>query len=323
MENMRYNFFQSYNPYGILTFHSLKDFLTNNAASLEGGLPNKVAPRGLRQTLYAGYFQDDWRATRKLTLNIGLRYEMTTVLSEVHGQLTNIRNITDPVPYCGTSDPVLTAISTPANPNGGSGCTGAAPYYSNPSTRNFEPRFGFAFDPRGDGKTAIRGGFAIFDILLLPGYYYTQQGIETPFFLNGTVRSTQVPIKIGVPPSDPTSAYAHLGTSSLTASYMEPNPHRNYIEQWNVNVQRQITSTLTGTVGYVGSHGVHMMIRGDDADMVIPTLTSAGWLWPYNPTGRDMRINQSFGGIRFMMYNTGSSYNGLQASLNKRFSHGV
>ena len=61
---------------------------------------------------------------------------------------------------------------------------------------------------------------------------------------------------------------------------MEPNPRRNYIEQWNINVQRQITSTLTATVGYIGSHGVHMMLRGDDGNMVIPTKTSAGWLWP-------------------------------------------
>src|SRR3989442_1181952 len=133
---------------------------------------------------------------------------MTTVLSEVHGKLTNLRSMTDPLPYCGTTDPSLTLVF------GKPGCTGAAPYYSNPTTRNFEPRFGFAWDPRGNGKMAVRGGFAIFDILPLPGYYYTQQGIETPFTLVGVVtNSPTTPLAgtFGIPPTDPRSAYAKLG----------------------------------------------------------------------------------------------------------------
>jgi Carboxypeptidase regulatory-like domain/TonB-dependent Receptor Plug Domain len=318
MENMRYNFFQSYNPWAIWRFNSLTQFLTNQPASLEGGLPDNLTPRGLRQTLFGGYVQDDWRVRRNLTLNLGLRYEMTTVLSEVQGKLTNLRNITDPLPYCGTTNPALTSIF------GKPGCTGAAPYYSNPSLHNFEPRLGFAWDPRGDGKTAVRGGFAIFDILLLPGYYYTQQGIETPFFLDGVVSSTPAaPLAgVGVLANQPGSAFSKIGVNALTGAFMEPNPKRNYVEQWNLNVQRQITSNLTATVGYIGSHGVHMLIRGDDGNMVLPTHTSAGWLWPYNPTGKDMRINPNFGGIRFLMYGTDASYEALQINLQKRMSHG-
>src|SRR5882762_4372335 len=324
MENMRYNFFQKYNPEGIWRFSSLANLLTNHPNSLEGGLPIRDTPRGLRQTLFGGYLQDDWRLRHNLTLNLGLRYEMTTVLSEVQGKLTNLRAITDPLPYCGTADPNATLVF------GKPGCTGAAPYYSNPTIHNFDPRFGFAWDPRGDGKMSVRGGFAIFDILPLPGYFYTQQGIETPFFLVGTISKSNAtsPLKIGVPPSDPTSAYAQLGPSSLTAAFMEPNPKRNYVEQWNINVQRQITPNLTATVGYVGSHGVHMLIRGDDADMVIPTLTSAGYLWPFNPpdpkTGKpmDLRINPKFGTIRYMFFGTGSSYKALAVSVQQRMSDG-
>src|ERR1700681_2113885 len=103
---------------------------------------------------------------------------------------------------------------------------------------------------------------------------------------------------------------------------MDRNPPRNDVEQWKLNVQRQITSSLTATVGYIGSHGVHMLLRGDDGDMVIPTKTSAGYLWPYNPTGTDLRINRNFGGIREMMYNSDSSYEGLLISVQKRLSHG-
>jgi len=321
-ENMRYNPFTIYNPNGIWRFtggNALSNFLTNQPSSLETGLPGRDNPRGYRQTLYGGYIQDDWRIRKNLTLNIGLRYETTTVLSEVHGQLSNLASFTAALPYCGTADPSLTTV------RGASGCTGVAPYYNNPTTKNFEPRFGFAWDPRGDGKTAIRGGFAIFDILPLPGYFYTQDGIETPFFLVGTVNTSNAkfPLKLGVSPSNPTSAYAQLGANSLTGGYIEPNLKRNYVEQWNINVQRQITSNLTATVGYIGSHGVHMMIRGDDGNMVLPTQTSAGFLWPYNPTGKDLRINPKFGGIRFMTFGTGASYEGLTFNVQKRMSRGL
>ena len=323
-ENMRYNFLQFYNPQGIVRFTSLANFLTNQLNSLEGGLPDRINPRNLRQTLLGGYIQDDWHMGHNLTLNMGVRYEMTTVLSEVKGKLTNLRSMSDPLPYCGTTAPELTLVF------GKPGCTGAAPYYSNPTTRNFEPRFGFAWDPQGNGKMAVRGGFAIFDVLPLPGYYYTQQGIETPFTLVGVVTNSPAnPLAgtMGIPPSDPRSAYAKLGGGSLTGAYMEPTPKRNYVEQWNINVQRQIGSSLTATVGYIGSHGVHMLIRGDDGNMVIPTKTSAGYLWPFNPPNaagqtKDLRINPNFGGIRFMSFGASSSYEGLQFNVQKRMSRG-
>jgi hypothetical protein len=135
---------------------------------------------------------------------------------------------------------------------------------------------------------------------------------------------------LGVPGSDPTSAFNKIGSKALTAAFMEPNPKRNYVEQWNINVQRQITPSLTATVGYVGSHGVHMLIRGDDANMVIPcppscpsgsTQIPGRYLWPLNPTNKDLRINQNFGGMRFLFFGTGSNYKALQVNVQKRMSH--
>jgi hypothetical protein len=335
-ENMRHNPFTFYLPTGLVRFtgaatgNPVQDFLTNRPRSLEGGLPVGVSPRGYRQTLAGGYIQDDWHVRHNLTLNVGLRYEMTTVLSERHGKLTSLRNISDPLPYCGTLAPSPTDIAL-----GKPGCAGVAPFYSNPTTRNFEPRFGFAWDPSGDGKMAVRGGFAIFDVLPLPGYFGSQAW--APFFLTGTVvDSAASPLAgtLGIPPTAPGSAYSNfrpasspdctspLGTCALTGSYVEPNPKRNYVEQWNVNVQREIAPNLTATVGYVGSHGVHQLIRGDDFDMVIPTHTSAGWLWPYNPTHQDLRINRNFGLIRGISWGTGSTYVGIPVNVQKRMSHG-
>jgi hypothetical protein len=178
---------------------------------------------------------------------------------------------------------------------------------------------------------SVRGGFALFDILPLPGYFYTQQGIETPFFLTGVVRSvantpTDLSGLLGVPGSDPTSGFNKIGSKALTAAFMEPNPKRNYVEQWNINVQRQITPSLTATVGYVGSHGVHMLIRGDDANMVIPcppscpsgtTQIPGRYLWPTSGP----KINPNFGGIRYLFFGTGSNYKALQVNVQKRMSH--
>jgi hypothetical protein len=333
MENMRYNPFNLYLPNGLIRFNGkatgngLTDFLTNQPDSIEGGLPVGVSPRGYRQTLFGGYIQDDWHFRHNLTLNLGLRYEMLTVVKEQNGKLSSLRNLSDPLPYCGTSAPSPTDVVF-----GKAGCAGVAPYYSNPTNRNFEPRVGFAWDPRGDGKMSVRGGFAIFDVLPLPGNWFSQNW--EPFFLTGKISDrAALSGTLGIPPNSPGSAYSNffkptvgspcpLTTCALTGSYVDPNPKRNYVEQWNINFQRQITPSLTATVGYVGSHGVHMIIRGDDFDMVLPTLTSAGYLWPFNPSGTDMRINKNFGLIRGIKWNTGSTYRALQFSVQKVMSHG-
>jgi len=342
-ENMRYNPWTLYLPTRLLRFiakpnpnsgdpcsPAIQCLLLNHPNSLEGGLP-PTFPRGYRSTLVGGYIQDDWHVRHNLTLNMGLRYEMNTVISERQGKLTSLRNITDPLPTCGTSAPSATNVVL-----GKPGCAGVAPIFSNPTLRNFEPRFGFAWDPSGNGKTAVRGGFAIFDVLPLPGYFFSQAW--APFFLTGTVvDSPASPLSgtLGIPPTAAGSAYSNffsqtpkpgctspLGTCALTASFTEANPKRNYVEQWNINVQREIAPNLTATVGYVGSHGLHQLIRGDDFDQVIPTHTSAGWLWPYNPTGKDMRINPNFGLIRGLSWGTSSSYAALQLNVQKRMSRG-
>src|SRR5207302_7077402 len=248
---------------------------------------------------------------RNLTLNIGLRYEMSTVIKEQYGKLTSLRSLSDPLPFCGTSAPSVTDVFLKKT-----GCQGVQPITSNPTLRNFEPRIGFAWDPRGNGKMAVRGGFAIFDVLPLPGYFFSQAW--APFFLTTTLTNppTTHPLSgtLGIPPTNPDgtlkpgSAYSvfaqpqagctsPLTNCTFTASYTEPNPNRNYFEQWNINFQRQITPTLTATVGYVGSSGLHHLIRGDDFNMVLPTHTPEGWLWPANSTTQN-KIKPDFGTIR-------------------------
>jgi hypothetical protein len=92
--------------------------------------------------------------------------------------------------------------------------------------------------------------------------------------------------------------------------------------QYNLNVQQQLTSTLNGMIAYVGSRGVHEPFRTDDANVVLPTLTSAGYLYP-NPVGSGNVINPNFGDIRAMFYDGRSYYDAMELQITKRMSHGL
>jgi hypothetical protein len=202
--------------------------------------------------------------------------------------------------------------------------------FKNPTLRNFEPRLGFAWNP-GSGKTLIRGGFGIFDVLPLPYEFTLSFQRANP--------NVQTVLGQTTPGSFPTEAFNQLSTQSNTglAYYSDPNPKRNYVMQWNLSVARELSSTLAVTVGYVGSRGVHQPYRVDNIDMVIPTLTSAGYLWPCGPDGSGnpcvagfnssgaptSTINPNFGRINATLWQANSFYDALQVDVAKRVSHGV
>src|SRR4029077_11562229 len=105
--------------------------------------------RGQRQWFYGLYVEDNWRVSKRLTLNLGVRWEPYSVPKEVNGLTTNMTNIF--FPNLGRSVVDCT---------GKLGCGGSLDtYWRNKSLRDIEPRFGFAYDPFGSGKTSVRGGF--------------------------------------------------------------------------------------------------------------------------------------------------------------------
>jgi hypothetical protein len=337
IERMQYNYIASVEPGGRWNFTNLAAFLTNSAKYFEAGIPSTITPRELRQTLVAGYVQDDWRFRPNLTLNLGLRYEMTTLIHDAQGKITNLVNISDPAPQCGVQ---FTANFAPVP---GSACAGVGPYYHNPTLRNFEPRIGFAWDPFHNGKTSIRGGFGIYDVLPLPGYFLVLQAQAAPFMIFDSVsKASTLKNKFSsggqdllTNPLDPSQV------GKLSTSTVESHPHRNYVLQWNLNVQRQISQDLTVSLGYVGSHGVHMLIRGDDGNMALPTLTPSGYLFPCgpnpdgtlnkdgtciagnNPAGQPAKINPALGPIRYLYWGSDSFYDGMNLNIDKRMAHGL
>ena len=275
---------------GRFVFPNLSAFLTNRPSLFTGSFPNTVTPRGVRQLLLAGYIQDDWRARPNLTLNLGLRYEMTTVPTEVHNKISNLINITDAVPHLGN------------------------PFFLNPTLRNFEPRIGFAWDPFRNGKSSIRGGFGIFDVLPLPYLSAFKLGVSEPFFSTGSVNHLPEGSFFA-------GAFPLLVPATRQQLLFEYKPKRNYVMQWNLNVQRELSPNLTTTVAYVGSRGVHMPFPPDDANIVVPKLTSAGYLFP-SPVGSGTKINPNFGLLRSLFWEGNSYYDALEVGIQKRMAHG-
>lgn len=294
VERFQSNILALSNPNGLFNFKSLSKFLTNSPTKFQAGFASTLTPRDLRQILFGAYFQDDWRLRSNLTLNLGVRYEMTTVPTEAHGKLSTLRQITDPTPHLGD------------------------PYFYNPTYRNFEPRVGFAWDPFRNGKTSVRGGFGMYDVLPLPYEFEILSALSAPFFEIGA--TTNPGVRLGVPP-DQVAQFLTANPSTLGQAYIEPHPRRNYVMQWNFNVQRQLVNNLTMLVAYVGSRGVHQPFRTEDADMVLPTLTPQGYLWP-SPAGSGTKLNPNAGTIRALFWRASSFYDALETEVTKTMSHG-
>jgi hypothetical protein len=295
-------------PNGIWFFSNLQNFLTNSPSKFQGGIASSLTPRNFRQSIFGGYMQDDWRMKPYLTLNLGLRYEMATVPTETNGKLVNLRQITDTLPICG----VLVALS----------CSGTGRLFSNPTLHNFEPRIGFAWDPLHNGKMAVRGGAGLFDVLPLPYQFVLLETQAIPFFQYVTLKG--IPFFQVTPPST---------GNKLRSTFIDSNPKRNYVTQWNLNLQYQLTPSLAAMVAYVGSRGVHQPFRVDEADLIIPTPTSAGYLWPQVDVNGNLTtgpnagnppdpVNRHFGSIRGMFYQGRSYFNALELQLARRMSHG-
>jgi hypothetical protein len=293
IERLRDNVLALSDPTGAFRFGSLSNFLTNTPAGFNATVPGTLTPRALRQTIVGGYLQDDWRVLPHFTLNVGIRYEMASVPTEVKGELSTLRSLTDAQPHIGS------------------------PYFSNPTLKNIEPRLGFSWDPFKDGKTAIRGGYGIFDVLPLPYEFNIIGPLAAPFLLSGSTSN----LPQG---SFPGGAFGLIGVdpTTLRQAYVEPHPKRDYVQQYNFNIQREFGRNLTGMVAYAGSHGVHQVFRADDVNMVLPTLTSMGYVWP-TPAGSGQLLNPSVGQISALQWTDSTLYNSLQAQLTKRMSRGL
>jgi Carboxypeptidase regulatory-like domain/TonB dependent receptor-like, beta-barrel len=292
VERDQNNVFQHFQFGGTFSFGTISNFLLNRPTQFTGTLPQFATPRYYRQTIFGAYIQDDYRVKPNLTLNLGLRYEMSTNTAEKDGKMADLLTIDAPTVTTGTTIPI-----------------------SNPTLKNFEPRIGFAWDPFRTGKTSVRGGAGLFDVLPLQYQIMLTQLNLGPFAVTGRVPLTGIASPF---PDYPITVLT--GAAKLREAFIDPNPKRNYVLQWNLSVQRELATGLTATVAYLGSRGVHNLFRADDANSVVPTFTPAGFLWP---ASGGALINPNFGRIDYTAWNGNSTYHGLQLQVNKNLSHGL
>jgi hypothetical protein len=301
IERLDSNLFLANNPDGLFKFNSLSDFLQNKPATFQFQLEN-ATPRGLRQSVYAGYAEDDMHMRRNLTVNIGVRYEMSTVPYEVHGELANLRSFASTTIYTGS------------------------PLFENPTKHNFEPRVGLAWDPFNSGKTSVRAGFGIFDVLPLTYQFNTMVSSAAPF--QQVASSSTLPTG-----SFPTGAAALvLQASALRTSYIQFDPPRNYAMQWNASIERELARNLTVMLGYVGTRGIDNAMRVGDANMTVPSPTARGYQWPCagsitngicSKTATGPKFFPGYGQVDGQVWNGHSYYNALLFSLHRRLAKGL
>lgn len=281
LERMQYNLDSPNRNGGDFQFGSIGDFITNRPTSFAALFPGSDTRRGLRQTMLAGYLQDDIRLKPNFTVNIGLRYEFLTIPTEVNGKVALLPDLLSPTVRVG--GPV---------------------HDSNPTTKNFSPRIGLVWDPFKDGKTSVRSSFAMFDSLPLLWLYDTPLTRSTPFFVQGV--STNIPIG-----SFPNNAYSLIRTGPLRTAYVDVRPPRAYSLKWNFSIQRSIRNMLVD-VGYTGSRGLHLPLVERNMNTVVPVQTPNGWF--FNPAASV--LNPNFASINTTdTWNADSIYHGFQTSV--------
>ncbi|WP_348262270.1 carboxypeptidase regulatory-like domain-containing protein [Telmatobacter sp. DSM 110680] len=325
------------------SFNSWGDFLVGNVASFTQTLPDIIPDLHFINT--EAYFQDDWKVTKRFTLNLGVRWSRLPSVTDVRNTLSNF----DPKYYSAQLAPQIDPSSgnfvagqyingwqlIPATyTNGmifpkGPECAAAqavapmsscSPFgaYVNPNyNTDFAPRVGFAYDVFGAGKTVVRGGFGIFYDRLLDGIWEQNAFANPPFakrvtivnapFDNITSGSTSVP----------------LGPNGLTATGNPTFKVPNYAN-YNLSIQHQLLPSTVLEVAYVGNEARHLLGEYDENQPTVGARLGVN----SNPSlGPDTSVNYirpfaGYAGIVSRAPFFSNNYNSLQVSLNHH-SHGL
>ena len=311
---------------GYYTFSSYTNFLQNKPQSFASSVPGANIPIYMRQKVYGGYVQDAWHVAHNVTLNLGLRYEPTSDLTEAHGHFSVLPTDQAAAPITGQ------------------------PLFYNPTYKNFAPRVGVAWDPFSNGKTVVRASYGIYDTLPLTYMFILSTLNVAPF--NQTISVT--PTACPAPPSSnypncsvnilngtfPQTTYSEAISNPSTPNkyaYVQQNFSRPYVEQYIFNIQQQLAPNTALEVGYTGAHGVRQPTKANDGNIVEPINPTQihNLTWPaatftttnsstgttnvltFNPALSRYNPNKKIGQTDSTYFNQSTTYNAMNVSLRR------
>lgn len=276
----------------------------------------------VHQKQFEVYGQDEWRLRSNFTLSYGLRYSLFLAPTYGNGLLTTF----DPTHFNAAATPAIDSkglyVTAPTTPYVNGILVGGknSPYgdaVQKTAKTAFAPRIGIAWDPRGDGKTSIRSGFGIFyDSPAVNSMEQFQPG--NPPFVNSTfITNTSV--------NDPASGIASVNLSPPDIGGVLPNWKQPYSMMWSLDLQHQLTPSMTFDVGYYGSAGRHLVGVLDVNQPSPGAFQSIGLTSPVGAGLPTQKLNQvrpyrGYASIDLFSPVFTSTYNGLQAQMRKQFS---
>ena len=328
LRNYRLTSTNSANSRGAFSFNggysgiAMADFLTGYPVSGSRAFPRNLF--GLYETRYHFYAQDDWKIGSKLTLNIGLRYELNIQPTAMLGQSARFDFQTGrwaASTFKGQINTISQQVARFALPRFQS-LVDKATDVGLPNKllyndyNDFAPRIGLAWRPFGNSKTVVRAGAGTFYLLTNGNNSVSAPIINVPFIVD---EAKQQPVVNGRPTLtvnnffEPFSSNANF-TTPLTFGF-NPRMRTPMMYQWNVAVQREIRRDLSLEVAYVGNKGTFLeRSLPENLPRIDPNDRRAF---------QDRRPRPQFGTGSYYDNRENSNYHGLEAKLEKRFSQGL
>jgi hypothetical protein len=315
---------------GQIIFAGFNNFLTGTGTSLLG---SGVFDRYFKVKDTNFFVQDDWKISNRLTLNLGLRYDLYGLPVENQGRLVNL--LFDQI-RIGTTAAPAGAPNGFVQAEGGqlAGVPTVEKTLVPVDKNNFAPRLGFAYVLDEDLNMVVRGGYGIYYDRISTRFANTQL-FNYPYFalgvgLPGILRTLQNPfIPLPSPSQFPTVATIPSPLSPLSplvgvpiaGVYVDPDLQTPYVEQYNIGLQWEFWNNFVFDIGYVGNRGRHLLQLLSPNQPVYNAATNS-LATPF-PGGVISALKNATGGVQQVSTSSLSNYNSLQTSLSKRFGNGL
>ena len=337
----RTNFITHTQQRGQITFPTFNDFLLGSANDSRIG--EGIHNRNLRATDYSFFFQDDWRVSRKLILNLGLRYELDLPPYETRGALATF----DPALYKPRKE--LDGSGNPVGPPiGGFVQAGnVIPQYDLPDVpnvdkrvltsvdpNNFAPRVGFAFSPLDSGRLVVRGGYGIFYSRASTSHIAFAVTSPPMYTIRRSPASAAVPLANPFFPLPSQDQFPTFVTGvNLAGNTFDRGMRTPYFQQYNASVQYALARDLLFEAAYVGTRGVNLIraIAINQAPLASPqhpivNVVTGQVITSNTPANAALRApyqGVEVVGFHLIQSTAQSTYNSLQMSVTRRFSSGL